>query len=134
MFINRYTITNYETTKHGSRAGQTDQQSGEASEEISVKAEGNRMYERRVRDIATTGVSLCAGGRKVIEDVTSSRGERSGDCKIACKYNQRSSAIEQEDKRKYQRDYNRSDKDLFKTKWDVKKIKDRWSSSMNLIG
>lgn len=116
----RYTIMNYETAKHGDRAGQTDQRSGEAGEEISIESKGDRVDERKVWDLKTAGVSLCAGGREVVEDVTSARGERSGDGQIASRVDQRSPAIKQEDGRKYQWDYNRSDKGLPKTTWDVK--------------
>ena len=133
MFIKEYTIMNYETTKHRSRASQEAQQSGEAAQEVRTEP-GHRTFGGGMRDIAATGVSLCSRGRKVIEGVTNSRGERSGDCKITCEYNQRSSAVKQENKRKYQWDYNGSDKCLFKTTWRKRKSIDRWSLSTSLTG
>jgi len=133
MFIKRYTIMNYETTEHGSRASQAAQQGSETAQETRIES-GHRTFREGIRDIAATGVSLCARGRKVVKSITNSRGERSGDCKITYEYNQRSSAIKQEDQRKHQWDYNRSDKCLSKTIWRVRKITDRLSLNMNLTG
>ena len=82
MFIKEYTIMNYETTKHRNRASQAAQQGGETAQEIRIRP-GHRTLGEGMRDIATTGVSLCARGRKVIEDVTGSRGKRIGNGKIA---------------------------------------------------
>lgn len=132
MFIKRYTIMNYETTKHRDRASQEAQQGSETAQEIRVES-GHRTNGKGMRDIATASVSLCARGRKDVEGVKNSRWERSGDCKNTSEYNQRSSAIKQENKRKYQWDYNRSDKCLFKATW-LKRILDRWSLSMSLTG
>ncbi len=135
MFINRYTITNYETTQHRNRAGQADQCSGEACEEISIESKGDRLDERKVWDLKTTGVSLRARGGSDWKDVTSARGKRSGDGEIASRVDQRSSAIKREDGRKYQWDYNRSDQGLSQAQWDLRKtIIDRLSLSMSLIG
>lgn len=137
MFIKRYTITNYETAKHGDRTGQAYQQGGETVKEISIESEGHRSDERRVWDITAAGVSLCARGGEdwEDEDVTNSRGERSGDGQIASRIDQRGPAIKQEAGRKYQWDYNRSDKGLPQAQWDVREIIiERLSLSMSLIG
>ena len=133
MFIKEYTIMSYETAKHRSRASQETQQGSETAQESRAKS-GHRTLGEGMRDIAATGVSLCARGRKIVEGVTNSGWERSGDCKITREYNQRSPAVEQENKRKYQWDYNRSDKCLFKTTWRKRKIINRWPLSMSLTG
>jgi hypothetical protein len=133
MFINEYTIMNYETTNHRSRESQEDQQGDEATQENQIES-GHRTFGGGMRDIAATGVSLCARGGEVVEGATNSRRERSGDCKITCEYNQRSPAIKQENKREYQWDYNRSDKGLSKTTWRKKEDIDKWSFSMSLTG
>ena len=124
---------NYETAKYRNRASQAAQQGSETAQEIRIES-GHRTFGKGMWDIAATGVSLCARGRKIVEGVTNSRGERSGDCKITCEYHQRSSAIKQEDQRKYQWDYNRSDKYLSQVTWRVRRIIDRWRLSMNLTG
>lgn len=133
MFIKEYIIMNYETAEHRNRASQEAQQGSETAQETRIKS-GHRTFGEGIRDIAATGVSLCARGRKVVGVFTNSRGERSGDCKITSEYNQRGSAIKQEDKRKHQWDYNRSDKCLSKTIWRVRRSTDGLSLSMNLIG
>ena len=125
---------NYETTKHRGRASQEAQQSCGAAQEIRIES-GHRTFGKGMWDIAATGVSLCARGRKVVEDVRSSRRERSSDGEIARKNDRRSPAIKQEDAREYQWDYNRSDKDLSKAQWDVREIiTDRLILSMSLTG
>jgi len=134
MFIKIYINMNYERTKYRDRAGQAGQQGGEASKEISIKSKGHRMHEKGVRNIQAAGVSLCTRGWRDRKDIAGSRGKRSGDGQIACWFDQGHSAIEQENENKYQRDYSRSDKSLFKTEWAAKKIKDRLNVSMSLIG
>lgn len=125
---------NYETTKHRDRASQEAQQGSETAQEIRVES-GHRTFRQGVRDIATPGVSLCARGRKDVEGITSSRRERSSDGKIASEDDRRSSTIKQEDAREYQWDYNRSDKDLPKAQWGVRKIIiNRLILSMSLTG
>ena len=125
---------NYEKTKHRSRAGQADQQGGDIAAEISIKSKGHRMYERGIRDIPATSISLCTGSGRDWKNIANSRGKRSGDGQIACWFDQGHSATEQEDENKYQWNYSRSDKDLFKTEWDIRKIKGRCRLSMSLIG
>lgn len=134
LFIKAYTFMHYETAKHRGRQGQANQPGGGIVKGISIKFKGNRMYEGRVWDIAATGISLCARGREVVEDTTSSRRERTGDGKIACKHDQPGSEIKQKDQRKHQWDHNRSVKDLLKKTWSERKIIDRLSSSMSSIG
>jgi len=124
---------NYEKAKHRSRAGQADQQGGDAAEEISIKSKGHRMYKRGIRDIPAASVSLCTGGGRDWKNIASSREKRSGDGQIACWIDQGHSATKQENENKYQWNHSRSDKDLFKTEWDIRKIKDRWRLSMSLI-
>lgn len=124
---------NYEETEHRNRASQAAQQGSKTAQEIRIES-GHRTLGEGIRDVAATGVSLCARGRKAVKSITNSRGKRSGDCKITSEYNQGSSAIKQEDQRKHQWDYNRSDKCLSKTIWRVRKITDRLSLNMNLIG
>ena len=133
MFIKEYTIMNYETTKHRSRTGQEAQQGCKITQAIRGEP-GSGTFGERMWDIATASVSLCSRGRKFIQDAANSRRERSGDCKIASKCDQGSPEVKQKDKRKYQRDHNRSDKGLFKKAWDVREIIDRWSLSMSSIG
>ena len=125
---------NYETTKYASQQSQTNQQGMGIVKEISIELESNRMYERRVRDIAATGISLCARGREAVEDLASSRGERISDGEITCEHDQPSSEIKQKDQRKHQWDHNRSVKGLLKKVWNARKIIDRLSSSMSSIG
>lgn len=117
---------NYETTKHKYRTSQTNQQSGEAAQKISIGAEGDKVLDRGIWDITAAGVSLCARGGKAIEDLASTRGEGSVNCEIACEYDQASSGIEGQDQKKYQLDYNRIVEDLSKTKWNVKIIINGW--------
>ena len=125
---------NYEETKHRGRTGCADQQSSESIEGIAIESTGYRMHERGVWDITTTGVSLCARGRTVVKDVTSSRGERSANGKIACRVDKRDSEIKQEDESKNQWNNNRGNKGIPEATWDVERNKDRWSLSMSLIG
>lgn len=125
---------NYETAKYRGRAGCADQQGHETIEEIAIESTGYRMHESGVCDITATGVSLCARSRTVVEDVTSSREERSANGKIACRVDQRSSQIKQEDERKYQWNNNRGNKGIFEATWDVRRNKDMWSLSMSSIG
>lgn len=125
---------NHESAKHRSRAGEAYQQGGEAAEEMSDKSKGYRMHERGVRDIAAASVPLCTRGRRDWEGIASSRREGSSDGQIACWIDQGHSATEQKNTNKYQRDYSRSDKNVFKTEWGIRRIKDRWSLSMSLIG
>ena len=134
MFIKRYIIMNYEKAKHRSRAGQADQQGGDTAAEISIKSKGHRIHERGVWDIPAASISLCARGGRYWKGIASSRAKRSGDGQIACWVDQGHSAAEQENENKYQWDCNRSDEDLFKTEWDVRKIKDRRRLSMSSIG
>ena len=132
MFIKEYTIMNYEKAKYRSRTSQEAQPSSEITQEIRIES-GHRTSREGVQDVAATGVPICAGGGEFAEGVRSSRRERGSNCKNTGEYNQRSSVVKQEDQRKYQWDYNRSDKSLSKATWGVRKIKDRWSLSMSLI-
>lgn len=132
IFIKIYIIMNYEGTKHGSRAGQANQQGGYVAEEISLKSTSHRIHERGIRDIPAASVSLCARGGRGWKDIGSSRGKRSGDDKVACRIDQSSSKIKQEDGRKYQWNNNRGDKAIPEAVWGVRKNKGRWSLSMNL--
>ena len=134
MFIKEYTIMNYETAEYRSRQGQANQQGDGIVKRISIKCESNRMYEGGVRNIAATGISLCARGGEIVEDITSSRRERIGDGEIAFKYDRPSSENEQKDQRKHQWDHNRSVKGLLKKAWDARKVIDRLSLNMSSIG
>jgi|GEM_PF-5244608 len=133
MCIKRYILMNYETAKYGGRANQAGQQGGESAEEIAIKSRGDQEHARRIRDIATAGVSVCTRGRKIREDVRGARREGSHDCEIACEYRKASSLLEEKKERKHQRNYNRGVEDLLKTKWDIKRISDKWCLSMSLI-
>lgn len=122
MFIKSYIIMKYEKTKHQCRTSKTNQQSDESAQKFSIGAEDDEVLDRRIWDIKTAGVSLCARGEKTIGDVTIAREERSIDCEIAREHNQASSEIEDQDKKNYQLDYNRIVEALSKTKWNVKKV------------
>ncbi len=135
MFIKRYIIMNYETTKYRCRTSQTNQQGGEAAQKISIGAKGDKALDRGIWDLAATGVSLCARGGKAIEGLASTRGEASVNCEVAYEYDREGSEIEEQDQKKYQLDYNRIVEDLSKTKWNVKMIINGcWNLNMNLTG
>lgn len=123
-----------EKTRHQDRTGKTNQQSGEATEEIAIEATSNQLLERRIWDIAATGVSLCASRIKAVEDVASTRGKRSHDCKITREYKQASSEAEKKKEGDYQWDYDRVVEGLPRTRWDIIRITNEWNLSMNSIG
>ena len=134
LFIKNYIIMNHETTKHGNRACRTDQQGCEFAEEVTVKSKSDRMLAGRIRDVAATGVSVCARSRKVWEGFSFARGEGGCDCEITCEHDRASADVETGKKCKYRRDYNRGAKDLLERKWDLKRTPDLCRLSMSLIG
>ena len=134
MFIKDYIITNYETTKHQGRAGQTNQQSCEAAEKIAIESESDRIFKKRIWGITSTGISLCSRSGKADEGIASARGERSCSCKITGEHEQKNSETEKEKERKYQWDYDRVVKGIPKTKWHIRRNVDEWNLNMNLIG
>lgn len=134
MFIKRYILMNYEATKYAGRAGQAGQQGGESAEEIAIKSKSDRKHARRIQDIAAAGVSVCARGRRIREAFTGARREGSHDCEITRKYRETSPLLEEKKEGKHQRDRNRGVEDLLKTKWDIKRILDKWRLSMSLTG
>lgn len=135
MFIKSYIIMKYEKKKQQCRTSKTNQQGDESVQKISVGTEGDEVLNRRIWDIKTAGVSLCARGEKTIGDVTVTREERSIDCKIAREYDQAGSEIKDQDQKNYQLDYNRIIEALSKTKWNIKKvINGQWYLSMNSTG
>jgi len=134
MFIKNYIIMNYETTKYGDPKGRADQQGGESAKEITIKSKSDRVFAGRIRHLSPTSVSVCARSWQIWEDNGLARGERSGGRTIAGKYDQASADVKEEKEGQYRRDYNRSSGDLFERKWDLKRIPDKWRSSMSLTG
>ncbi len=98
MFIKRYTITNYETAKYEYRTSETDQQSGEVAQEVLLRAEGDKTFDRGVQDIEAAGISLCTRSGQVVEGDRSTRRKRSIDYEVAYEHNRANPEIETQDR------------------------------------
>lgn len=123
---------NCETTKHQNRAGETNKQSCKFIKKVEIGPESDRIFERRIWDIAATSISLCSKSRKSHEGIATTRGERSRDCKITCEHDQKNMEIEKEKESQYQWDCDRVVKGLPKTKWHIGRKSNEWNLNMNL--